>query len=75
MTKRQRQALSFVITFWEQNEHSPSIREVGDALETSPSNAYRIIRSLVDNGFLFMPPGRARSIYPPEVWARLRGTP
>ena len=73
MTKRQQQVLSFVRKFWEKNNHSPSYREIANEMGTHPSNAYRIIRSLTDDGFLYTPPGRARSIYPPEVWASLRG--
>lgn len=67
LTKRQSQALRFIVDFIVDHEFSPSYDEILDALNLgSKSGVHRIITELEQRGAVTRRYGHARSIYPTE---------
>lgn len=63
MTKKQRDALSFIKDFTETNGYTPSFIEIRDALGlSSKSGVHRLLTSLAEQGFIRRLPRRARAI-------------
>lgn len=63
MTKRQAEALIFIKAFIAENRFSPSYDEIAAALGLkAKSNAFRVVCSLQERGFVKTRPGCARSI-------------
>ena len=73
MTPRRKDALEFIASYWKENGYSPSYREIGNAIKGCLSHAHHTVDILKDRGFLYVDRGKARAIYPVEVWHRLRG--
>lgn len=73
MTPRQRDALEFISSYWAKHNCSPSYREIGDAIKGCLSHAHHTVNTLKTRGFLYVDRGRARAIYPMDVWRKLRG--
>ena len=54
MTPRQSQVLKFVHNFWEQNDYSPSLKEIQDGLEiTSYTNVAQCCNGLIERGYIY----------------------
>lgn len=63
MTKRQKQAMDFIKSFWAENGYAPSYEEIKEHLGLqSKSNVHAIVFRLVERELISMRPGMARSI-------------
>ena len=53
MTPRQSQILKFVNNFWEENDYSPSLKEIQDGLKiTSYTSVAQCCNGLVERGYI-----------------------
>ena len=73
MTRQQKKSLQYLKGYWSARGYSPSYREISSYINTGVGHAHKIINGLVEKGFIHVDRGRARSIYPIEVWQKLRG--
>ncbi len=61
--RKERELLSFIIQFQEQNGFSPTLREMADAMgRNSVSTMHAIIRTLVEKGYLQKVEGNTRTL-------------
>jgi len=44
--------IAFIDVYWRDNWTSPTVREIGKAMDWSPSNAHVHLQNLVNEGFL-----------------------
>jgi SOS-response transcriptional repressor LexA len=73
MTPQQKKALQYLKSYWSEKGYSPSYREISSSINSGVSHTHEIIDRLVRKGFVHVDRGMARSIYPIEVWQKLRG--
>jgi repressor LexA len=74
MTFRQKEALDFIKGFWQLYGFAPSYDEIGSALELkSKSGVHRVVRCLVERGWVVMEPHKARSVRVVEKFVDARG--
>ena len=71
MTPRQRNVLDYIEAYWEKHDCGPSYREIGKWAGISHSVVYYIVDTLRKKGVLHVQHGRARSIYPVEIYKKL----
>jgi repressor LexA len=63
MTAKQKHALDYISSFWEEHGYSPSYDDIAKALNVSSrSNVHRIVYALIERGFIENLPGKARSL-------------
>jgi len=72
MTPSQKQALDYINHYWQENGYSPSYRDISGNIGTGLSHVHEIINGLCRKGFLHIDKGRARAIYPIDIWHKLR---
>ena len=63
LAPRQLEALTFIYRFWEQHSYSPTLREIGAALDIRSTNGvFDHLRALKRKGFLSREPMKSRTI-------------
>ena len=63
MTPRQSQVLKFVHNFWEENDYSPSLKEIQDGLEiTSYTSVAQCCNGLIERGYIYKDKYKKRSL-------------
>jgi SOS-response transcriptional repressor LexA len=66
VTKRQKQCLDFILSFWKRHGYGPSYQEISDGLDMkNKSGAFRIVELLCARGKLTKHAGQARSVCGP----------
>ena len=73
MTSNQKQVLDYIRQHWKQHGYSPSYRDISVETGKALSYIYKVVDALHGRGFIYLDRGRARSIYPIDVWHELRG--
>ena len=67
MTPKQLETFDFIKKFMDEKNYSPSYREIGEGINTTPASAYRMTVLLIEQGLITIIPERARSIKIVEV--------
>ncbi len=63
MTPRQSQVLKFVNNFWEENDYSPSLKEIQDGLKiTSYTSVAQCCNGLIERGYIYKDKYKKRSL-------------
>tara|TARA_R110000824_G_scaffold483_2_gene3172 strand:- start:10429 stop:10719 length:291 start_codon:yes stop_codon:yes gene_type:complete len=73
MTSNQKQALDYINKYWAEKGHSPSYRDISSVTRGGLGNAFKIVNDLQQRGFIHIDRGKARAIYPMNIWYKLRG--
>jgi len=64
ITDRQAQILLFIENFIEQNDYSPSIREIAEHFQMSAKGAYDHVWALIKKEYITRQPGKSRTVRP-----------
>lgn len=62
--RRRDSIIEYVLSYRAEHGFSPSIREIADHENTSPSNVFRIMQQMVNQGEVASVAGRARTWIP-----------
>ena len=72
MTPQQKQALDYIQQYWQQHGYSPSYRDISFGINTGLGHAHEVVGGFREKGFIHIDKGKARAIYPMDVWHKLR---
>lgn len=68
MTPKQRKCYDFIERFWRENRYGPSYQEITDAMGgKSASGAWRMVKSMIDEGVLVVTENHSRSVRPASM--------
>ena len=73
MTPNQKKALDYINKYWAEKGYSPSYRDISHVTNGGLGNTHKIVNDLYQRGFIHIDRGKARAIYPMDVWHKLRG--